>query len=408
MVKTLHPLGPISSQIELPPEVRVRFEYGADRPAGLEPAPTVSDPAAATKLALSVPLHFPSLAEGVVPGDRLVIAIDEAVPEPVSILRGALEAAMQAGIAPDAIAVVTSDEAFGTLLRGELGESVRVVVHDPDDPENLCLIGLNEKQKPVRINRTIFEADVVLPIGCARLPNVVGSGTYDCLFPRLSDSPTIARYRTPSKRGTISRIGNSRRKADEVGWMLGVVLVIQVVPGAASAVAAIVAGEAQMVADRCQQLCEQLWSFTVPRQASLVIANVTGGPQEQNWENIARALVAIEPLVEEGGAVAICSDLETSPGSALSQLVGCSDFAEVEKNLQNDPAADGWPAWQLARALQRGPVYFLSQLEPEAVEDLGLAPIESLDDLARLAGRQQSCILLDSSQHTVATVAGSP
>jgi hypothetical protein len=61
-------------------------------------------------------------------------------------------------------------------------------------------------------------------------------------------------------------------------------------------------------------------------------------------------------------------------------------------------------AWHAARALQRGPVYFLSRLDDETVEDLGFAPVESVDELARLAGRHESCIVIDDSQHAVVAV----
>ena len=74
--------------------------------------------------------------------------------------------------------------------------------------------------------------------------------------------------------------------------------------------------------------------------------------------------------------------------------------------MRNDHSPDSWPAWQLARALQRGPVYFLSQLDADDVEEMGLAPIESFDELERLARPRDSCIVLDDSQYAVVTVAG--
>ena len=216
----------------------------------------------------------------------------------------------------------------------------------------------------------------------------------------MSDTETIGRLRTPSQRGTAARIAKSRRKADEAGWLLGVALVMQVVPGVGRQRGR---GRGRRSAGRRRalrsELCEQLWSFRVPQRASLVIANVTGGPQEQTWENIGRALAAIEPLVEECGAVAICSDLDAGPGHALGQLIGNPDFDSVESNVRNDHSPDSWPAWQLARALQRGPVYFLSQLDADDVEDMGLAPIESFDELERLARprRAASCSTIRST-----------
>ncbi|MEX2091086.1 MAG: lactate racemase domain-containing protein [Pirellulales bacterium] len=404
MVKALHPLGPISSRLELPPGVRVPLVHDVDPPAGQNLSLAVADPAAAARRALESPLKYPPLSEGVVPGDQLAIALDEAVPDATNVVRGAIAAAEAAGIEPGAITVVACDEDFCKSLREGLGEAVRVVVHDPEDPVNLALLGLNEKNERLLVNRSIFEADVVLPIGCARLSGVAGCGVFESLFPRLSDTETIGRLRTPSQWSSATRIAKSQRKADEAGWLLGVALVMQVVPGVDGTVAEVVAGDPRAVAERCQQLCEALWSFRVPQRASLVIANVTGRSQEQTWENIGRALAAVEPLVEEGGAVAICSDLDAGPGHALGQLVGNSDFADVERDVRNDHSPDSWPAWQLARALQRGPVYFLSQLDADDAEQMGFAPIAHLDELARLASRQETCIVLDDSQFAVATV----
>lgn len=403
MVKTLHPLGPIASRIELPPDVRVPLVHDGGVPTQHEQA-IVSDTAAAARAALESPLNYPAFAEGVVPGDQLAIAIDASVPDAGNILRGVIAAALSAGIEPAAIAVVSSDEEFCHALRDEVDDRVRVVIHDPEDQQDLALLGLNEKNERLLVNRAIFEADIVLPIGCARLAGVVGSGVFDSLYPRLSDDETIGRMQTPTQRSTAGRLARLRSKADEAGWLLGVSLVMQVVPGKDGSVADVLAGDPRAVAAHAQQRCEELWSYGASQRASLVIANITGGPLEQTWDNVGRALAAIEPLVEEYGAVAICSDLDEGPGHALGQLIGCSDFESLERDVRNDHSADSWPAWQLARALQRGPVYFLSQLPADDVEEMGLAPIESLAELERLARGQSSCIVIDDSQHALTTV----
>lgn len=403
MVKSLQPLGSFVARLELPAEVCVSVEHAVtpseDRPL------LVTDTVAAARAALESPLKYPLFAAGVVPGDKLAIALDEAVPDAVNIVRGAIEAATAAGIEPSAITVVASEEEFCAGLHEALGEAIKVVVHDPLDQQDLAMIGLNGKNERLLVNRDVFEADIVLPIGCARPAGTAGSSVYECLYPRLSDAETIGRLRTPSQRATTARLTKAERKADEAGWLLGVPLVMQVVPGAGGTVAAVVAGDAEAVAEHCQELCDELWQFKVPRQASLVIASVTGGPQEQTWENVGRALAAIEPLAAEYGAVAICTELNCRPGHAIGQLIGSSDFAEVESNVRNDHSADSWTAWHLARALQRGPVYFMSQLDADDVEEMGLAPVADMEELARLASHQESCIVLDHSQYAVATVA---
>jgi hypothetical protein len=136
----------------------------------------------------------------------------------------------------------------------------------------------------------------------------------------------------------------------------------------------------------------------------LVVATVTGGTSTQTWANIARALAMADRIADEESAVAICSNLAESPGKSVGRLIGSDDLAATQRKISHDDAADTWAAWRLARALQRGPVYFMSQLDTETVEDLGLAPVESIDDLVRLAGRHESFVVVTDAQHAVVKV----
>jgi nickel-dependent lactate racemase len=359
---------------------------------------------------LKEPLNYPSLADGTVPGDRLAIAVDETLPSLGSVVRGTIDAAIVAGIEAEAISVVSTGTAALDAVRAELtqgaSEGIQFVRHDPDDETNLCFAGTILKGDRLLVNRTIFEADIVLPIGCARLSECSDGGLFSSLFPRFSDAETIRRFRMPSHFDTEKGQAAARRRIEEAGWLLGVPLVIEVVPGGEGSVAAVVAGEPRAVAAHCEDLCRQRWAFTVPRRASLVIASVTGDTTEQSWDNIGRALATADGLVGAGGAVAICSDLDSQLGPSLGQLSGNSDWEEFERAAHRAHESDSRAAWQLARALQRGPVYLLSQLEDEVVEELGLAPIADFEQLTRLANHHESCIVLDDSHYAVATVAG--
>jgi hypothetical protein len=141
-----------------------------------------------------------------------------------------------------------------------------------------------------------------------------------------------------------------------------------------------------------------------PRPVDLVIATITGGAPSQTWANVGRALATAENALGENGAVAICSNLEVPPGESLGRLVGSSDLEKAERKISHDQGEDSWPAWQLARALRRGPVYLLSQLAVETVEDMGLAPIANVAELARLAHRHGNFVLIEDAQHAVVTV----
>jgi hypothetical protein len=90
----------------------------------------------------------------------------------------------------------------------------------------------------------------------------------------------------------------------------------------------------------------------------------------------------------------------------LGRLIGSDDADATARKIFHDHDADSWAAWQLTRALQRGPVYFLSQLDTDTVEELGLAHVENVDELVRLAGRHESFAVVENSQYAVVVVDG--
>ena len=108
------------------------------------------------------------------------------------------------GLSPTRFAIVAIEVATLDAIRAELkhgaSDGIQFVVHDPDDEANLCFAGAILKGERLLVNRTIFDADIVLPIGCARLPRHVDGGIFSSLFPRFSDAETIAKFRTPARR----------------------------------------------------------------------------------------------------------------------------------------------------------------------------------------------------------------
>ena len=294
-----HSLTAISTLVAHAAERQVRLVPTEPLPAE---AATVVEPAAAVRDALAQPLEFPPLAQGTVPGDHVAIAVDRDVPCAVDIVRGAIDACLQAGVERDAISVVAPTARFGRLLRDRLenrhGCGVRLVVHDPADPYDLCPIGVTDRKEPLLVNRTLYDADIVLPVGCARL---IGRGVYSSLYPQFSSAESIRRYRQPAERQRYAQPGANHDETDQAGWLLGVPLVIQVVPGRDGSVMNVLAGEPTAVARRGQELCRQHWSFRAARRVSLVVATVSGDAQAQRWDDIGRAVAAAEPLLEDGG-----------------------------------------------------------------------------------------------------------
>ena len=219
-----------------------------DAPRG-EP---LADLGQAVDRALAEPLEFPPLAQTALPGDRVVLALEHAVPRAATIIAHAVAALLAAGVeANDITLVSTLADAGGADPLAELPPDVRrsvsTAVHDPACRDTLSYFGASATAKPIYVNRAIHDADLVISIGCLRLDESLGYfGISAGVFPSFSDTASLGRYRS-SKSADASRRQRLKRQADEVSWMLGVRFTIQVVPGAGDEVLHVLAGDLDAV-----------------------------------------------------------------------------------------------------------------------------------------------------------------
>lgn len=365
-----------------------------------------ADVAAATTAALQSPVGFPPISQAMVPGDQIAIALGEGIRQPAEVVRGAVAALELAGASRDSVIVVAGTTHEARDLREELDDLVAggclVVGHEAADDQALCFLAAVD-EAPLMICRQLFEADVVIPVGCGRSPTARDArGTYEAVFPRYSDVLTQRRFAQADALDSPIAASTRRRETDQAGWLLGAALVIQVVPGRGGGVAEVVAGAPDEVEQRVAKICDAEWTVNVDEPASLVVATLAGDATEQTWQNVARALHAAGRVADqEESAVALCTQLSTPPGEALQKLIAAGGDLERVAQLHKAQTADAAAAWELYKALCRGPVYFMSQLDTETVEDLGMTPISDAADLVRLAERSRTCAVLNEGQHAV-------
>jgi hypothetical protein len=103
-------------------------------------------------------------------------------------------------------------------------------------------------------------------------------------------------------------------------------------------------------------------------------------------------------MLLEDGDIALCTEVQERPGPGLKWLAECDDLPSALRRLSTDRPVDALVAARVAQALQAGRVYLLSRLDAERVESLGLAPVTAPSEIARLASRAKSCIVLGSAQ----------
>ena len=119
MVKPLHRLEEISGRLSQADGNGVRLVHAVDG-GELKVFHGGIEPAAATKQALAAPIDFPPLAAGIVPGDRVAVAVENAVPGLGGVVRGAIDSLLEAGVEPADISIVVEDEPTAEVVREEV------------------------------------------------------------------------------------------------------------------------------------------------------------------------------------------------------------------------------------------------------------------------------------------------
>jgi nickel-dependent lactate racemase len=366
----------------------------------------LADPAAAVAAAIAEPLDYPPLTKAIVPGDHVAIAVGQGVPRAGEVVAGLVQSLLGNGPALGRISVVVAEEADEStakqlaILSAGHGPSLEISVHDAGDSAQLAYLAASGEGKPIYFNRALCDADVVVPVGPVRLAGTLGyCGVHGALFPAFSDEASRQRFRAPSRLAWGVQQKRRRAEVDEAAWLLGIQFTIQVVPGAGESILHVAAGASQAVSAAGSAQAEAAWLHRTAERAPLVVATIEGGPQQQTWENFARALYAACQAVADGGAVLLCTGLRCPPGTALRRLAAAGDDQQVLHDLQRDRSSDAISASLLAEVRQRLRVYLLSGLDREFVEDLGVGHVGTDAEAERLSRQFSSCILLGNAQH---------
>jgi nickel-dependent lactate racemase len=369
----------------------------------------------------------------VVPGDKVVLALEPNVPQAAAVVAAVVDEILAGGASPEDLTIVRVEVDPQSEVedpRSRLSEAnrqqVKLAIHHPASRQDVSYLAADEHDQPIYMNRQVFDADVVVPIGCIRLDGPLGyGGVRATLYPTFADQAAQERCRaaatndgnghTATSRRTSKRTAGqgetktaktpavSQSEAEHVAWLLGVVFTVQVVPGPADNVLHVLAGHLEKVLERGRQLCREAWSFEVPERAKLVVAAIEGDEQQQTWENVGRAVAAAQRIVSDSGVIAVCTELAAAPGPGMRAAGAAENLEQAHRRLQKQKPADTAAAEQWAQALSRARVYLLSRLDEEQVEQLGAAHVAGPVEIGRLIERTESCVLLAGAQYVLPT-----
>jgi nickel-dependent lactate racemase len=367
------------------------------------------------RTALDHPLEFPPLAKAVVPGDRVVVALDADTPHAAEIVAELWRTLEPAGVEPGGLLIVQP----ASLLNGHapdprlglpeaMRESVGWVKHTPDDVDRVAYLASAASGERVYLARELVEADVVVSVGPVAYDTLIGyRGTNSVFYPSLSDHESILRARG----GGHGELGPDeqrplRQLADEVGWLLGSLFSIQVVPAAGGGASHVVAGATDPVFGLAKHYLNEHWRIELDERPECVVAAVDTDAGGHGWRQVAAAIANAHSLVARGGKIVVLSQLDEEPGEGLRVLAACDEPGDSLRPLRELAPADLVPASQLAAAAAWADVYLLAKHDPEELEDLFVVPLEEEAEVERVLATVESCVFLQSAQHVHGEIRG--
>lgn len=388
------------------------FEVPADEEGCVFAAPvSLPDPGGMLRLQMATPLDFPPLTQAVVPGDRVVIALDRHVPGGDDCIAAIWESLSGRGVAAEDVLILQPIALPGrkvtdprVKLPVEVREAIRWKIHDPTDPDQLAYLSSTAEGERIYLARDLVEADLVLTVGEIAFDPVMGvRGTNSVLYPGLSNVEAIAKAHGQGhlELGPDDERG-LRQLVDEVGWMLGVQFTVQVIAGMGRGISRVFAGLDSSVWNAGRKVLFDSFMIRVPERVDVVLMSIDEDCGGHSWNQVGAALSTARNLVSRGGKVILLTELseEGEIGEGIRLIRQAREARDVLKVLRQESPPDLIPATQVASIVDWAEVSILSRLDSTVVDELFMVPLESTGSVDHLLRVGDSTLFIAGAQHT--------
>ncbi|MDB4614652.1 lactate racemase domain-containing protein, partial [bacterium] len=380
-------------------DTNIEIHFGADGRLAVEieprqlaldfsPAAAVADTRSAIRTALTQPTEFPPLSQVVIPDDSVILAVDAITPSLQQIVAEVWDILAQAGIQPDQLRIIQAAANTPTDPRAQLPDDIRESIvwirHDPADEDTCGYLASSTGGERIYLARELLEADVVISIGAIGFDPLLGyRGTNSVFYPALSNADAVKK--SLGQGHTELEPDNSRplrQLADEASWLLGNLFTIQTIGNTQNNFAHVMAGATEVVMRRGCEVLNDHWRAQLDHRCEVVVASID--KPNATWSDVGAALATARNLVTRGGWMIILSDLADEPDVGIKMIAAADDPDDAMKPIRLELPGDVIPATQWINAINWGRVFLLSKLNPDLVEELFCAPMQSAEEVERL------------------------
>ena len=389
----------------------ILLDYGCADPLVLEPSaadiafdvrgPAGAGGAAATALvagAIDSPRSGPPLVAHVVPGDRVALALCGRLPAEDEIVATICGRLASAGVSAGDLTILHAPPLTPHPAADTAAPSLRAgaILFDPSQESGSAYLGPDAEGNPLHVARPLVEADVVVTVGLHGWDAGLGGATFDGeLWPAFAPGADRADVLRKLARSGRKALAPLRERSREIGWQLGTMANLCVVPGRSGTLHAIEFGLARSAAREARRHAE-LWRPRLPGSARLTIASLA--VPEAGLGALVRAVAAAARTTHPEGTICLASRFAATPGPVFQRWrQGVALVPLVREALASgDPTliADAVVTRFFAQALGDRRLVLLSDLDQGIVEDLEFGHAANPEAVERLAHRADSLVVL--------------
>ncbi len=320
------------------------------------------------------PVEFPPIDQAVLTEDTIALAVAHATPQTMQVAELVARRFLRHGNVADNLTIVVANQ--GSAASPEdawpVGSDVRVIQHDPTDSNQMSYMMADRAGQPVYVNRILFDADVVVPVGLSD-----GIADMDSVIPAFCDQET---------RKYFDRLGPDEYRAlvRAANDQLGVFWQIRLVCGPGDQLVDVLVGLSQSVIDQSCRRGSEIWQVPSDNPVDLVLASLESSVA-QNWQNARRAILNADHAARQDAAIVLCTHLRERPPADWP-------LRRDEALIDDD---------EVTEVFRRRHVYLASELAQDDAEQFGFGHISESAQIQKLIDEHQSCLVLRDA-HRVA------
>lgn len=322
--------------------------------AGMRAARVAPYPINVVEAAIEAPIGGDRLEDSVRPGQRVTIVVDDVTrPTPVHlILPSVLKRITKAGVPKDAVTILIATGTHRPMsdkeLRAKLGDAAvdeyRVVNHDHKQLGDLVDLGKTPSGIPIKLNRLVVEADVVIGIGNIVPHRYCGwAGGAKIIQPGVSGEATTAGTHLMITKDPEIRLGvveNAvRREIEDVAERVHLKFIVNTVLDPLGRIVDVVAGDYRQAFREGVNRALDVYSCSLTGPADVVVAS--SHPSDLNLWQAGKGLYAANLVVNDGGVIILASPCYEGVGEHR-EFVECLryDYPTLDRLISQNQVTD--------------------------------------------------------------------